>query len=61
MCILLQLAAMYVPFLQRVLHTTALNLSDWIVILGLSLLPVLLVELVKLVQRLMRRPATATA
>jgi Ca2+-transporting ATPase len=51
-CILLQLAAVYVPFLQTVLHTVPLNLSDWGLVLGFSLLPVVVVEVVKLVRRL---------
>jgi Ca2+-transporting ATPase len=36
----IQLAAIYVPFLQKALHTTALSLNDWflILLLGLPLL-----------------------
>jgi P-type Ca2+ transporter type 2C len=51
LCILLQLAAVYVPFLQTVLRTVPLNLSDWGLVLGFSLLPVAVVELVKLTSR----------
>jgi P-type Ca2+ transporter type 2C len=51
-CVLLQLAAVYVPFLQTVLRTVPLNLSDWGVVLGFSLLPIVVVELVKLIRRL---------
>ncbi len=56
-CLLLQVAAVYTPFLQTVLHTTALTGADWGVALGFSVLPVGVVELVKLVQR--RRRAMA--
>ena len=51
MCLLLQAAAVYVPLLQRVLHTAPPSLADWGVIAGCSLLPVAVVELVKLIQR----------
>ena len=50
MCILLQLAAVYVPFLQTVLQTTPLGLADWGLILAASLIPIGVVELVKLVR-----------
>jgi P-type Ca2+ transporter type 2C len=56
MCVLLQVAAVYVPFLQRVLRTVPLNLRDWGVVLGFSLLPVVIVELVKLVRRITPKP-----
>jgi P-type Ca2+ transporter type 2C len=52
MCILLQIAAVYAPFLQTVLRTVPLSLSDWGLVLGFSLLPILVVELVKLFRRL---------
>jgi P-type Ca2+ transporter type 2C len=51
LCVFLQLAAVYVPFLQTVLRTVPLNLPDWGMVLGFSLLPVVVVELVKLVRR----------
>lgn len=50
-CVLLQLAAVYWPFLHGVLHTTPLTAPDWAVILACSLAPVVVVELVKLAQR----------
>jgi Ca2+-transporting ATPase len=56
MCILLQLAAVYVPFLQAVLHTVPLSLTDWGLVLGFSVLPILIVELVKLFRRLTMNP-----
>jgi P-type Ca2+ transporter type 2C len=49
--LLLQVAAVYVPFLQAVLHTTALTVADWGVVLACALAPVGVVELVKLGQR----------
>ena len=50
-CVLLQLAAVYVPALRTVLRTVPLNGADWgLVALG-SLAPVVVVELVKAVQR----------
>lgn len=51
MCIVLQVAAVYVPLLQKVLQTVPPSLIDWGVIAGCSLLPVFVVELVKLIQR----------
>jgi len=54
-CLLLQLAAVYVPFLQTVLHTVPLTSADWGVIAACSLLPVAVVELVKVVQRQVSR------
>ena len=50
-CLVLQAAAVYLPLLQKVLHTSPPSISDWWVIAACSLLPVAVVELVKLVQR----------
>jgi len=50
-CVALQLAAVYVPFLQAVLRTVPLAPSDWGLVLGSSLAPVAVVEVVKWVQR----------
>ncbi len=58
-CLLLQVAAVYVPFLQTVLQTVPLSGRDWGVIAACSLLPVAIVELVKLVQRSVAQPAAA--
>jgi hypothetical protein len=49
--IMLQLAAVYVPLLQSPLHTVALNPTQWGVILVCAMIPVVLVEGVKLAQR----------
>ncbi len=51
-CLLLQVAAVYVPLLQRVLHTVPPTLPEWGVIATCSLVPVIVVELVKLAQRI---------
>jgi Ca2+-transporting ATPase len=50
-CVLLQVAAVYVPFLQAVLYTVPLSGADWGMIAAWSLAPVAVVELVKLGQR----------
>ena len=50
-CLLLQVAAVYVPFLQAVLHTVPLTAADWGVIAACALTPVAVVEVVKVVQR----------
>ena len=47
----LQVAAVYTPFLQGILHTVPLTATDWVLVLGCSLAPVCVVELVKLGQR----------
>jgi P-type Ca2+ transporter type 2C len=51
-CVLLQLAAVYIPLLQSVLRTVPLTLSDWGLVLSFSLLPIVVVEFVKFIRRL---------
>jgi Ca2+-transporting ATPase len=51
-CVLLQLAAVYVPFLRAVLRTELLGGADWGLIGLGSLIPVAVVEAVKLATRL---------
>ena len=46
-CLILQAAAVYVPLLQKILHTVPPTTVEWSVIAGCSLLPVVVVELVK--------------
>jgi P-type Ca2+ transporter type 2C len=46
-CVALQLAAVYWPFLQTVLHTAPLGVADWALVVGCSLAPVAVVEVVK--------------
>jgi len=55
LCILLQLAAVYVPFLRAVLHTVPLGAKDWGVVAGCALLPLAVVEVVKWSLRLRSR------
>jgi len=45
--IMAQVAAVYVPFLQKALHTVPLRLEDWVLILGVSLPIFVAVELFK--------------
>ena len=40
MCLALQVAAVYLPLLQKVLHTVPPTVSDWGVIAACSLMPV---------------------
>ncbi|CAN5810742.1 calcium-transporting P-type ATPase, PMR1-type [soil metagenome] len=51
LCVLLQVAAIYVPFLRAILHTVPLDAKDWGVVAGCSVLPLAVVEVVKLIQR----------
>ncbi len=53
-CLLLQVAAVYTPFLQAVLHTVPLTAEDWGIAFACSLAPIAVVELVKLGQRAAR-------
>jgi Ca2+-transporting ATPase len=48
---LLQLAVVYVPFLQQIFRTAPLSLSDWAMIIMVSSFPFWAVELVKLTRR----------
>ena len=50
-CVLLQVAAVYVPLLRTVLHTVPLSATDWEIVASCSLAPIAVVELVKLGQR----------
>jgi Ca2+-transporting ATPase len=52
MCLILQAAAVYLPLLQKVLHTVPPTASDWGLIAACSLLPLAVVELVKAIQRI---------
>jgi P-type Ca2+ transporter type 2C len=55
-CVLLQIAAIYVPLLQTVLHTAIPTAGDWMVIGLCSIAPVLVVEITKRAS-IPRRPA----
>ncbi|WP_259107905.1 HAD-IC family P-type ATPase [Pseudomonas sp. JUb42] len=55
-CLGLQLLTVNVPALRVVLGTTALQVEDWAVIIGCSVVPVAVVELTKLIYSGARRP-----
>jgi hypothetical protein len=48
---ILQAAAVYLPLLQQVLQTVPPTVSEWGVVFVCSLMPVAVVELVKVTQR----------
>jgi Ca2+-transporting ATPase len=54
-CVVLQALAVYLPILQRILHTVAPTSMEWGVIAICSLIPIVLVELVKVVLRTISR------
>lgn len=53
--ILLQVLIVYIPFLSGVFHVHSLDLFDWAVIFGLSILPVVIYEIFKLAKNIRRR------
>jgi len=55
LCVLLQIAAVSVPFLRAILHTVPLGAEDWGVVAVCSLFPLAIVEVVKLLQRRFQR------
>jgi Ca2+-transporting ATPase len=60
--ILLQVAVIYTPLLQRVFSTQPLNLTQWLVCLGLSTIVFTAYEMKKWIrQRMASRPARATS
>lgn len=60
-CLLLQAAAVYLPILQTVLHTVPPTLAEWGVIAGCTLLPVAVIELIKLIQSFATRTVSPAA
>jgi Ca2+-transporting ATPase len=54
---LLQTAVILLPFARSIFDTTALETMDWGIILGLSLLPITIIELVKLLRMLTANPS----
>ncbi len=57
----LQVASVYVPFLQRVLHTVPLSWQDWAVIIAFALPVVLIPEAIKWLRCRRTTPAGAAA
>ncbi|MDD3920181.1 MAG: calcium-translocating P-type ATPase, PMCA-type [Eubacteriales bacterium] len=53
--ILLTLATMEIPFLREVFSLTTLSGTNWLWVAALSIAPLVIVELVKLVKRLMKK------
>jgi Ca2+-transporting ATPase len=53
-CVMLQIAAVSVPLLQNVLHTSQLSSTDWCLVLACASGPIGVVEFVKLCVRLKR-------
>jgi len=53
--VLLQATAVFIAFLQGVLHTTVPDGRDWLLITGCSLAPLLVIELTKALQRVIRK------
>jgi Ca2+-transporting ATPase len=51
MAVLAQLAALYTPFLQKVLHTTPLSLSEWLIIIPIAASIILVEEMRKFIFR----------
>lgn len=49
MCVMLQVAAVYMPLLQKVLHTAPPAIADFGVIAGSSLSSVIVVDFLKLI------------
>ncbi len=52
--ILSELMIVYVPIFQPVFKTMPLTLSDWSIVVGFGLVPLVIVELIKLVKKLQR-------
>jgi Ca2+-transporting ATPase len=50
-----ELAVIYVPFLQPIFKTMPIGPQDWAVVIGLGVLPLVIVEIVKLINRRLER------
>jgi len=57
--IVLQVAIVYLPFLQRVFRTTGLSLYQWVAVLICSVVPVLIINLVNEIVGSIRRKRQA--
>lgn len=53
--ILLQVALIYVPFLQRIFSTTTLNAYQWLMVLASSIVPVILINLINEIMYYVKR------
>lgn len=54
--LVLQLAVLLIPFLRPVFHITVLTGTEWLVVVGLSLIPLIVSEISKAVGRVRRKP-----
>jgi len=50
-----ELAVIYLPFLQPIFKTMPLTLEDWSIVIGLGIMPLIIVEIVKLILRKLGR------
>ena len=50
-----ELAVIYLPFLQPIFKTMPLGAQDWAVVIGLGLMPLVIVEFIKLINRRLGR------
>ena len=55
--LVLQLAVLLIPFLQPIFHITVLTGAEWAVVAGLSVVPLIVSELAKLIRRARSRNA----
>jgi Ca2+-transporting ATPase len=51
----LQLGVMLIPPVREIFKLVALTGTQWVIVFGLALCPVVIMELAKLIQRLMKR------
>jgi Ca2+-transporting ATPase len=49
---LLQMAVVYIPFLQKVFKTTSLGIADWVLVVTISSFPLWAMELVKKINKI---------
>ena len=49
MGLVIQLAAIYLPILQRLLHTVALSVNDWAAIFAFTVIVVVVIETTKVI------------
>ena len=46
----MQLAVLFIPFLQDIFRVQSLNPTEWLIVIGLSLIPLIVSELNKLIR-----------
>jgi len=57
----MQLAVLFIPFLQDIFRVTSLNGTEWLIVIGLSLIPLIVSELNKLIRHGGKKTTEATA